>query len=96
MQYFITALVTYFACDGATAGRMPSQEEAEHRVRSSEADMVSLRSDEERRALRSEPAADAATLRTGYRRFQDRMAQSPIWAGRFFHAVRAFGRGKVL
>ena len=96
MQYFITALVTYFACDGAASERMLSQQEAEYCARRYEAVKVSFLSDAERRALDEGPAARAAALQAGYRRFRDWMAQNPERVDRLRRAARVAGHERVM
>lgn len=96
MQSFITALVTYFACDGAATERMLSQSEATRCAEAYEAVKVSFLSDEERRALAEGPSARAGALRTGYRRFRNWMAQNPERVGRLREVARASGGGRVL
>lgn len=88
MQSFITALVTYFACDGAASERMLNAHEAQECARSYEAVKVSFLSEEERRALLDGPSARTDVLLKGYRRFRNWMAQNPERVGELREAAR--------
>jgi hypothetical protein len=89
MQYFITALVTHLACDGAMTKRMPGRNEAWRRARSEETAEESLRSNADRREFLQGRAARAAGLPTGYWRLRDWMARHPDRMRRLRESVRA-------
>lgn len=81
MHAFFTALVTYLACDGISEARVMSSTEVLFCARSYEAVKVSFLSNEERQALNEGPAARAAALQRGYRRFSDWKARNPKRVG---------------
>jgi hypothetical protein len=88
MQYFIKALVTYLACDGATTERMPGRNEALHRARFEGTAEESLPSKMDRREFSQGRAVPAAAPLTGYWRFRDWMARHPERVRRLREAAR--------
>jgi hypothetical protein len=93
MQYFMTALVTYLACDGAATQRMLSQDEALHCARSYETVKVSFLSETEQRELSEGLAERSAVLLKGYWRFRDWMARHPDKVRRLRESAHAIQGG---